>query len=54
LCRNPDYMEVFKLAIPYGYAQDRPWRWIPASLRVSRVTCIFVCNDEGKAGVYFD
>ena len=24
LCLNPDYMEVFKLAIPFDYTQDRP------------------------------
>jgi len=34
LCRNPDYMEVFKLTIPLDYSQDKPWHWIPASRRV--------------------
>jgi hypothetical protein len=34
LCRNPDSMDGFEFAIPYDYAQDRPWHWIPASRRV--------------------
>jgi len=25
---NPDYMEVFKLVIPYDYAQDRSNPWL--------------------------
>jgi len=34
LCRNPGSMDGFELTIPYDYAQDRPWHWIPVSRRV--------------------
>ena len=41
LCRNPGSMDGFEPAIPYDYAQDRPWHWIPASRRVWRA-CVLI------------